>query len=114
MKKQRLVYTHEKHLPRGMHLCCLSRGQSIISSCLLVCQKSIIEQFCSIKKYLKILFLKDFLHITDSPTKAKNGIATLQKDYIQMSRTQPHKRSHRKAEAQKQESTQKAATLTAI
>lgn len=49
-------------------------------------------QFCSIKKYLKKLFLKNFVYIIDSlpklKKKKKKSIATLQKDHIEMNKTQ--------------------------
>lgn len=66
----------KKHLLRGTRLSCLLQGQSIISRCLLVCQKSSIEQFHSIKKYLKEWFSSTFLYIIDSAPKAKKNQQT--------------------------------------
>lgn len=66
LKKQRLVHTHGKHLPRETHLYCFSWGPLIISHCLFG-MSEIAGQFCSIKKYLEKLFLKNFVYIIDSP-----------------------------------------------
>lgn len=70
LKKQRLVHTHGKHLPRETRLYCFSWGPLIISHCLFG-MSEIAGQFCSIKKYLKKLFLKNFVYIIDSLPKLK-------------------------------------------
>lgn len=67
----------------------------------------IAEQFCSIKKYLKKLFLKNFVYIIDSfpKLKKKNWIANLQKYYTAMNKTQ-----HCQEAIARQESTQNVVT----
>lgn len=89
----------KKHLLRGTRLSCLLQGQSIISRCLLVCQKSSIEQFHSIKKYLKEWFLSTFLYIIDSAPKAKkqtNKSLFYKRDDIRMQRKEAVRRQNHK------------------